>query len=429
MTVMDILGIDPSMPRAAVPDRFPPGVTVLVPTHGDRLDPLRLCLSSLAAEVAGDGTPVVVVADRLDPATGRRLTALAAELRGRLRVEVVPSLRGSAAGARNVGLDHLRARPELLRNRLLFLDDDSVPGRGAPAALSEVLDQHPAAVAACPRVVPVGSLARWRTRVPRATAGSRRLSGSLRPDRSYDLLSVTSHGSLVAGRTVGLMIRTSAWHGWGGRLFYEGTPRRSTEDMLAMATLSCLGELRVAGGVQVADLARATPEDTRAQQLRWGYDHAWLAGALAQAGLVQTGLRVLSWDRGWQEATVPDDQHTGYLVNPAEVAALAGALESLLPEARALFGPDASELGKGLRCLRRLLTRLPGLPAATHRRPDLPPLVRRDYRTIRDGLDAALAHLAGNVLGSLAHGLAPDGLPRAFLYGLRQRADVAAARR
>lgn len=137
----------------------------------------------------------------------------------------------------------------------------------APAALSEVLDQHPEAVTACPRVVPVGSLARWR-----------------------------------------LMIRTSV-AGWGERLFYEDTPRSSTEDILAMATLSCLSELRVASGVQVADLARATPG---------GHPRpSSCAGAMTTPG----------WPgRGWSKPTAgpqlgprlagngrPDDQHTGFL--------------------------------------------------------------------------------------------------------------------
>jgi hypothetical protein len=237
----------------------------------------------------------------------------------------------------------------------------------------------------------------------------------------------------VAGRVVGLMVRADLVLGWlraGGRLFYPGTPRGSTEDMLAMATLSRLGKLRAVPDVRVADLIRRTPVDTRSQQLAWGYDHGWLPGALGAADLLVPGMHVLAWDEatGWRQYRRRAPGRYGYVVNPRELAVLGGMLAGVAGDdtaARSLFGVPAAELGAATTALSTLLARLPDLlrDAEIIPRPDLPPLVPRRFDTLREGLDGLLAHLAGTALGSMSHGRSDDGLPAHFLYGLRQGAE------
>ncbi|MEJ3745891.1 glycosyltransferase family A protein [Actinomycetes bacterium KLBMP 9797] len=443
-----ILGLDPRVRQQVEPlPSCGPGVTVLIPAHSDRthdggtdrIDTLAYCLRSLAAQPREAALPVSVVIVDGGLAAGDADRIRAALRATGLPHEVVPAPPGakSAAGTRNAGLAWLAQQPDgspLVHRHLLFLDDDTALAPGGPAALADVLDRHPQAVAVCPKIVTVASVVDWLDReppAPVARVASRALPGSLHDGR-YDLLTVTSHGSLVAGRVVGLMVRADLVLGWlrgGGRLFYPGTPRGTSEDMLAMATLGRLGQLRTAPGVRVADLVRRTPVDTRRQQLAWGYDHGWLAGALGAADLLEPGLHVLTWDEGigWRQHRCPDPDRYGYLVNPREVAALGAMLAAAARDgttARPLFGVPAAELAAATAALTTLLARLPELlrDAEVSHRPDLPPLVPRRFETLREGLDGLLAHLAGNALGSLTHGLAGDGLPARFLYGLRQGA-------
>jgi hypothetical protein len=450
-----VLGLDPrTRPEVEPLASCGPGVTVLIPTHSDRthdggtdrIDTLAHCLRSLAAQPREGALPVSVVIVDGGLASGDADRVRAALRTTGLPHEVVPAPPGpkSAAGTRNAGLAWLAQQPDgspLVHRHLLFLDDDTALAPGGPAALADILDRHPEAVAVCPKIVTVASVVEWLDReppVPAAGAASRALPGSLHDGR-YDLLTVTSHGSLVAGRVVGLMVRADLVLGWlrrGGRLFYPSTPRASSEDMLAMATLTRLGQLRAASGVRVADLVRRTPVDTRRQQLAWGYDHGWLAGELGAAGLLDPGLHVLTWDEGigWRQYRRPDPDRYGYLVNPREVATLGAMLAAAARDgatARSLFGVSAAELGAAAAPLTTLPARLPELlrDAEVRHRPDLPPLVPRRFETLREGLDGLLAHLAGNALGSMAHGLADDGLPAHFLYGLRQGAAGAIALR
>ncbi|MBF9129662.1 glycosyltransferase family 2 protein [Plantactinospora sp. S1510] len=444
-----ILGLDPGTRPQFEPLRScRPGVTVLIPTHSDRahdgggtgrLDTLARCLESLAGQPRHAGPPlsVVIVDGGLTDDDADRIRA-ALSTTG-LPHELVPApvAARSAAATRNAGLAWLAEQPDgspLVRRHLLFLDDDTALAPGGPAALADVLDRDPGAVAVCPKIVTVASVTDWLDReppAPVAPVSSRVLPGSLHDGR-YDLLTVTSHGSLVAGRVVGLLVRADLVLGWlrhGGRLFYPGTPRGSSEDMLAMATLSRLGQLRTAPDVRVADLVRRTPVDTRRQQLAWGYDHGWLPGELGAAGLLDPGLHVLTWDEatGWWQHHRPDPHRYGYLVNPQELAVLGAMLAATARDdttVRALFGVSAAELAAATAALTGLLIRLPDLlrSAEVSHRPDLPPLVPRGFETLREGLDGLLAHLAGNALASLTHGLADDGLPARFLYGLRQGA-------
>src|SRR6201999_922336 len=70
---------------------------------------------------------------------------------------------------------------------------------------------------------------------------------------------------------------------------------------------------------EVADEARDTPGATRAQQFAWGYDHAWLVRALAEAGALEPGVHVLSWREGWWYDRLAWEGRTGVLVNPDEL--------------------------------------------------------------------------------------------------------------
>lgn len=409
-------------------DTARPGVTVLIPTYtpagGERSTRLRRCLHS----VSGTGTAFVVVDNGLSAAARTDLVALlAATGRPHLIVDAPPAFaagseegprrRYTAAAARNAGLAALAALPEshpVRRRLLLFLDDDTAMAPDALDALVSTLDTQPAAVAACPRVVPVADPGHWlATRTAGPARAPYRLPEPIHNGR-YELLSVTSHGSLVAGRTVGLLVRQAPVLA-ALPLFFEGTPYGSTEDMLAMAVLSRLGELWSVPAAQVADEARDTPGATRRQQYAWGFDHAWLAGALGAAGLLDPGLHVLAWRAGqWRYQRIELAGSVGFLINPDEVRLGYRMLRAILEHPAAadgLLGADAAPVRAGLPRLGRVLALArtgAGVP-----RPDLPPLRGRDFTGLRDGLDALLGHLAGNVAGST---------DRSFLFGGRQPA-------
>jgi hypothetical protein len=407
-----------------------PGVTVLIPTYtpvgGDRATKLRRCLHSVPAA----HTAFVVVDNGLSTAARADLTALlAATGRPHLVVEaprsvdeVGPRTRYTAAAARNAGLAALAALPEsdpVRRRYLLFLDDDTALAPDALVALESTLDTHPAAVAACPRVVPVADPGHWlATRVPVPPGDAYRLPGPIHGGR-YDLLTVTSHGSLVTGRTVGLLVRQAPVLG-ALPLFYQGTPYGSSEDMLAMAVLSRLGELWSVPAAEVADEARDTPGSTRRQQYAWGFDHAWLAGALGAAGLVEPGVHVLEWQGAWVRRRLDVGPATGILINPDEVLLAYRLLCGIVADpaaASGLFGADAGPIREGLPRLGDLLATVSASRSSMDNAPSgtLPPLGTRDWAGLRDGLDALLGHLAGNVAGST------DDF---FLYGARQPAPA-----
>lgn len=426
------------------------GVTVLVPTYsppgGDRSTRLRRCVESVlvAAREAG-GAPVsfVIVDNGLTSAARADLSALLqAAGRPGLVVETAPPGarlpgRYTAAAARNAGLAALAALPEDAPERqrhLLFLDDDAAPAPTALAALRATLDAEPDAVAACPAVVPVADPAAWLATAPRGGPRPRRLPGPIRAGR-YDLLSVTSHGSLVAGRTVGLLVRQRAVLESvrrRGPLFFEGTPFGSSEDMLAMAMLTGLGELWSVPAARVADETRDTPAATRTQQFAWGYDHAWLVRALGDRGGLEPGVHVLDWHGdGWHQHLLRVGARTGLLINPAELAAgyrILSAAQADPAMAEGLFDRHAAEVGAGLPILAdalRLWRR--ATPGDGRPRGDLPVLGRRDWSGLRDGLDALVGHLAGNAAGSAAN----DEAGGFFLFGARQpvRAQPASAPR
>jgi hypothetical protein len=442
----------PSRPDGPAERRGPGGegrgVTVLVPTYsplnGDRSARLRRCVQSVlaAARVAG-GLPVafVIVDNGLTPTARADLSALLKAVdRPSLVVETaVPSARlpgrYTAAAARNAGLAALAALPEDAPERqrhLLFLDDDAAPAATALAALRATLDAQPAAVAACPAVVPVADPGAWLETAPRGGAGPRRLPGPIREGR-YDLLSVTSHGSLVAGRTVGLLVRQKAVLDSvrrRGPLFFEGTPFGSSEDMLAMAMLAGLGELWSVPSARVADETRDTPAATRTQQFAWGYDHAWLVRALAERDGLEPGVHVLDWQPdGWRQHLLRPAARTGFLVNPGELFAgyrILSAAHADPAMAEGLFGRHAAEVRAGLPILAdalRLWRR--ARPGDGRRRGDLPPLGRRGWSGLRDGLDALVGHLAGNAAGSAAN----DETGGFFLFGARQPARADGPRR
>lgn len=426
------------------------GVTVLVPTYsprnGDRSARLRRCVQSVlvAARVAGRVPVAFVIVDNgLTPAARADLSALLQTVgRPSLVVETaVPSARlpgrYTAAAARNAGLAALAALPGDAPERqrhLLFLDDDAAPAPTALAELRATLDAEPAAVAACPAVVPVADPGAWLATAPRGGAGPRRLPGPVRAGR-YDLLSVTSHGSLVAGRTVGLLVRQNAVLDSvrrRGPLFFEGTPFGSSEDMLAMAMLAGLGELWSVPSARVADETRDTPAATRTQQFAWGYDHAWLVRALGERGALEPGVHVLDWHRdGWRQHLLGPAARTGFLINPGELSAgyrILSAAHTDPAMAEGLFGRHAAEVRAGLPILAdalRLWRR--ARPDDGRPRSDLPPLGRRDWSGLRDGLDALVGHLAGNAAGSAAN----DEAGGSFLFGARQpaRAEPASAPR
>jgi hypothetical protein len=425
-------------------DGADPGVTVLIPTYspagGDRVGKLRRCLDSVLADARVPVSLVVVdngltrahagaVGDLL-AATGRPHTVVDARATGARLVG--GRLRYTAADARNAGLDALAALPvesPVRRRYLMFLDDDTAPAPGALAVLVSTMDHQPDAIAVCPQVVPVDDPGQWLRDQPRTPAGgpARRLPGPVHDGR-YDLLSVTAYGSLVTGRTVGLLVRQAPVLDLirrQGPLFFTDTPFGSSEDMLAMAMLARLGRLWSVPAARVADEARATPGTTRTQQFAWGYDHAWLARALHLAGALEPGVQVLDWTpTGWWQHHLPWAGHTGVLVNPAEVGFAYRLLRAVATHGGAFFGGHADQVLRGLPLLGRVLRRWhamsgpgPVRDGSVRHRPDLPPLGPRDVDGLRDGLDALLGHLAGNVAGSTT---GVDGTW--FLYGARQPA-------
>ncbi|TDC86140.1 glycosyltransferase [Micromonospora sp. KC606] len=440
-------GAETGAPRSFDGDVSAPGVTVLIPTYsppgGGRTVSLWLCLSTVLAAVPG--AALLVVDNGLSVPDARVVGELLRGTGREHRIIAAPRASGTrytAAQARNAGLAFLAHTDgsALRRRLLLFLDDDTALAPGALARLQATLDTNPRAIAACPRVVPVPDLDGWLRRrpggattlthgVPGTTGhapatASRRLPGALNGD-GYDLLSVTSHGSLITGRTVGLLVRQDPvlwWIRHRGPLFYEGTPYGSSEDMLAMALLSRLGELWAVPAAEVVDEARKTPGATRAQQFAWGYDHAWLARALAEAGAIPPGVNALAWrDTGWVEYRFADwGPHAGFLINPAELRLGYRMLRAITADqevAGAMFGVDAGRVRAGTHALGRVLRRWHASAGAAscRPRPDLPPRAGRDWAGLRDGMDALVGHLAGNVVGSLDHG-------PFFLYGARQPA-------
>jgi hypothetical protein len=252
----------------------------------------------------------------------------------------------------------------------------------------------------------------------------------------YDLLSVTSHGSLVSGRVVGLLARADpvlAWIEGGGRMFCPFTPRGSGEDMLAGAALAALGPVLGVAAATAGDEWRATPAATREQQLRWGYDHAWMVRALSHLDLLAEGVQTLEWDPAqtcWHQYDAGSPARSGprgVLLDPPRLAVLSGMLTAAAADAesaRALAGADAPRLAEAAAALVRSLEwwRRSRSTARLSQRPDLPERVPEDWAELRDGLDSRLAHVAGNALGSLAGGLDGDALPTHLLYGVRQRA-------
>jgi hypothetical protein len=450
-TSADLFGVDlagpPAQPAGPAAAARPAGVTVVMPTcadpTGSRAASLVAALREVTASAQSSGLPiaVLVAADGLADDCVAQLRRAVAGLGCPASVTrtdpPAPGSGRSPARTRNHALAVLAAEPARspLRQRyLLFLDDDSRLAPGGAETLTRALEADPAAIAACPRVVPVTGLADWQPPRP-GPAAATVLPGPWR-DGQYDLLSVTSHGSLITGRVVGLLARGDpvlALTAAGGRLFCPATPRASTEDMLAMATLARLGRLLRVSQVHAADQARATPAASRAQQIRWGYDHAWLARALAALGLLPPGVRGLVWhrERGWQETVVPSAP-AGVIVNPAQLAVLSGMLSAAAASretAVALAGPDAPDLAAAAALLAGVLrwwcdTASSGTTRAggVRPRPDLPARRPDDWAGLRDGLDSQLAHVAGNALGTLRAGRDESGLPHQLLFGLRQRA-------
>jgi hypothetical protein len=441
-------------PVTAPPVTAPPvtaaanGVTVLIPTYtpadGDRTASLATCIgSALAAGRRGGDIPLAFLAvdNGLTQAAARNADEL---LRGSGRPYAIvrtasgpAGSRYTAAQARNAGLAFLSSLPAsspLVQGYLLFLDDDTALAPGSLARLRGALAARPEAIGACPRVVPVPDPAHWLATLAEtgdAPAEKPRQLASPLCEGAYDLLSVTSHGSLVTGRTVGLLVRTDPVLSWvrvHGSLFYEDTPYGSCEDILVMAVLSRLGELWRVPGAMVADETRKTPGATLAQQFAWGYDHAWLAQALGEANLLDPGIHVLSWwQTGWQYAHADWGPHTGFLINPAELRLGYRLLDALGTDpgaSAAVFGGRSRQVAAGTRLLGRVLTRWQadtGLTRPRHR-PDLPPLASRDWTTMRSGVDSLIGHLAGNAAGSLQNRADHEKLPPFFLYGARQPA-------
>lgn len=421
------------------------GITVLIPTYtapdSDRTASFRVCIESLAMGLPPDLRVAVLVVDNGLSADGAHAVKQVLGESG-LPYHVMTAPRGTdrrhqtAAHARNIGLTALAALPAArpLRHRyLLFLDDDNAVGPGAVTELIGALDELPRAIAVCPKIEVVPDLESWRPSVlPAMPVEPRRLPGPLYQGR-YDLLSVTSHGSCLAGRVVGLMVRQEPLMEWIRRaehLFFEETPFGSSEDMLAMADLSQFGEIWSIPTARVADQARESPASTRTQQFGWGYDHAWLARALAEASLLESGVHVLSWDEvaGWTQTRVAVPGITGFLVNPGELRVVGSVVRTLAKERRigaALFHQQNDVVASGADKLMRILDWWEQGPVIAQRvaRPDLPPLTQRDWGSLRDGLEGIVGHIAGNIAGT--HDIDPEplGLPRFFLFGARQPAD------
>jgi hypothetical protein len=440
----DLFGIDPAdPPRLPLRSTAPAGITVVIPTcqdaTGSRAASLIASLRDVIASASLSGLPVavLVVADGLPDdclaAIRRGVAGLGCPFEVAATDPLPAGSAPSPARTRNHALTILAAHPAsspLRRRYLLFLDDDSAIAPGGAETLVGALEADEGAIAACPRVVPVGDLAAWRPPSPGRGAATE-LPGPWR-NGHYDLLTVTSHGSLITGRLVGLVVRAEpvlAWVAAGGRLFCPTTPRASTEDMLAMATLAKLGRVLSVRQVHAADQVRTSPAATRSQQIRWGYDHAWLARALTGLGLLPSGIRALSWDssHGWYEAERAADGACGVIVNPGQLATLGRLLSAIATDretATALSGPDAGDLADAAAVLTRVLRWWSeGEQAAPVRpRPDLPRRVPDDWASLRDGLDSQLAHVAGNAVGTLRSGADESGFPRQLLFGLRQRA-------
>lgn len=452
MNIRDYLSVGPDARLPAAGARPSPGVTVLVPTYtaadADRCASLGLCLRAAraAAHLAGLPLAFLVIDNGLSPAAARRVAEMLNATGCPHHVIPVPrsgDQRYTAASARNAGLAFLAALPdgaELLRRYLLFLDDDTALAPHSLARLRAALEARDDAIAACPRVTPVTDLAGWLDRAQtdaaaHATAADqpRRLAGPL-TDGGYDLLSVTSHGSLVTGRVVGLLVRLDPVLRLiraNGPLFYEHTPYGSSEDILVMAVLSRLGELWRVPAATVADEARRTPGATRKQQFAWGYDHAWLARALAEAGLLDGGVHVLDWHRpdgaAWEQARADWGAGTGFLINPAELRLAHRLLTAISGDqdvAAEMLGARAEQVAEGNRLLGRVLDRwhADAGRVSLRVRADLPPLASRGWASLRDGMDAFIGHIAGNVAGTLDNCQVPATLPRFFLYGARQPA-------
>jgi hypothetical protein len=427
------------------------GVTVLIPTYtaadGNRTASLGICIRSALAAARTSDIPLafLVVDNGLSQAACRQADELL-RASGRtynvLRTAAGPAdRRYTAARARNAGLAFLAGLPAgspLVQGFLLFLDDDTALAPDSLTRLRATLTSRPGVMGACPNVIPVPDTARWLATVK--TAGTmagragdgepRRLASPLR-EAAYDLLSVTSHGSLVTGRTVGLLVRTAPVLSWvrvHGSLFYEATPYGSSEDILVMALLSRLGELWRVPGAMVADEARKTPGSTLMQQFAWGYDHAWLARALGEANLLDPGIHVLSWcSTGWEHTRADWGPHTGFLINPTELRLGLRLLRALTADRCAsagLFGSVSRQVAAGTRLLGKVLARwqTDPVPASRQHRTDLPPLGSRDWASMRGGMDALVGHLAGNAAGSVSNSAGRGMLPPFFLYGARQPA-------
>lgn len=355
--------------------------------------------------------------------------------------------RYTAAEARNAGLSMLLRLPDespIRREYLLFLDDDTAIDRNALGRLIRLLDCEKKAVAACPSIEPVDDLTAWHASIGdrRQYAGQSKLANALRLpgpiiDDRYDLLSVTAYGSLVTGRTVGLLVRQPQLLQWikqHGELFYSGTPYGSCEDILAMATLSCFGQLWLVPSAVVADEARKSPGTTRTQQFAWGYDHAWLVRRFAESGLVSPEVQALDWisldlgsHAGWEASQADWHGSFGFLVNPEELHLghrILCAIVAAPAVATQLFGDNAAAVRAGVHQLGRVLARWSTTEpsARRERRPDLPRLANRNWSSLREGLDSFVGHLAGNVAGSWHNDEDRGELPRFFLYGARQPA-------
>lgn len=440
----DLFGLDPAdPPRLPTRSAAPLGVTIVIPTcpdpDGSRATTLATSLRMIATSAQRSGLPVAVLvaADRVPVDT---MAALVAEACPGCPHEVVPvggdlaKLPPSAARTRNQALAALAALPSgspLRQRYLLFLDDDSGICPGGMEALVSVLESQPAAIAACPDMIAVPDLTRWHPPSPSPRLAVDRLPGPWRDGR-LDLLTVNSHGRLIAGRIAGMMARMEplmAWIAAGSVMFCPMTPRGSAEDMLAVAALTMLGPILRVPDIQAADQVRATPASTRTQQLSWGYDHAWLVRVLTSVGLVRDGVTGLVWreDDGWQEVHAMNGlgPEAGILVNPSQLTVLSNVFSAVAADgelAGTVFAHDPGELAAAAASMTRVLEWWNDNAAAGdwRPRPELPARHPDDWASLRDGLESRLAHIAGNALASLHSGLNDFGLPRHLLFGIRQ---------